>query len=303
MADIAAAPGDRAAHPAIAAAGKTQLCLCQWRQSRLVLDAGGARHRHAGTLALPRHDAEPPIGYAASRRCRRIVIDSHATATRFANNAAAAVDVVYNGIDLAWFQRGQTLPRPALLQPTWRAILTIAPLLPDKNHHLLLDAFDAMAGRHPDLHLVCIGDEIAEYKQHAQELYEHSKDLALDSLVHWLGSVADLRPWLAHASMLVMPSEHEPVGRAAIEAMSMGLPVLAVNAGAAPEVIGSADNALLVEPADPLALAAGIDRILLDQDLRTQYNVNGRIRAREFSLDAHVRKMTAVFDAIVGFGE
>jgi len=72
---------------------------------------------------------------------------------------------------------------------------------------------------------------------------------------------AELEPLYANSSLFVMPSLVEGFGLTALEAMHCGVPVIASNTGALPEVTG--DAALLITPGDPEELAAAL-RGLLD---------------------------------------
>ena len=79
-------------------------------------------------------------------------------------------------------------------------------------------------------------------------------------------SDAELVAAMARADVLVVTSQHEGFGVPVIEAMTMGLPVVAHDGGALPEVVG--DAGLLVDATDPWAVAAGVDRVRRDAGLR-----------------------------------
>lgn len=83
------------------------------------------------------------------------------------------------------------------------------------------------------------------------------------------------------AALLVLPSFDEGFGLPVVEAMSLGVPVVAANRGALPEVLG--DAGLLVDPADAEAMAAAMARVLTDAATAATLAARGRDRARLFS--------------------
>jgi glycosyltransferase involved in cell wall biosynthesis len=82
------------------------------------------------------------------------------------------------------------------------------------------------------------------------------------------------------ADVLVYPSRSEGFGFPPLEAMAAGCPVVASRAGAIPEVCG--DAAILVEPGDPDALAAGVRSVLFDLPKRAELVARGKTRCRAF---------------------
>jgi glycosyltransferase involved in cell wall biosynthesis len=98
--------------------------------------------------------------------------------------------------------------------------------------------------------------------------------------------------------MLVQPSFDEGFGMTVLEAMTVGVPVVAANAGALPEVGG--DAALLVPPTDPSAIAAAMERLLDDEALLMNCVARGLRRSAEYSwartaenaVDAYERALT-----------
>lgn len=92
---------------------------------------------------------------------------------------------------------------------------------------------------------------------------------------------ADRSVLLAGAEALLFPSLAEGFGLPVLEGMAAGVPVLTSNTSSLPEVAGEA--ALLVDPYDEEAMAAGIERLLEDNDLRRQLIAAGRVRAKKFT--------------------
>jgi glycosyltransferase involved in cell wall biosynthesis len=85
----------------------------------------------------------------------------------------------------------------------------------------------------------------------------------------------------AGAAAFVLPSRHEGYGQPCLEAMACGTPVLATTAGALPDTCG--DAALLADPDDHDGLAAGLERLLTDEDLHADLRARGLRRAARFS--------------------
>ena len=81
---------------------------------------------------------------------------------------------------------------------------------------------------------------------------------------------------LRRASILVLPSYHEGVPMAVLEAMSWGIPVVATAVGGIPEIVCEGRDGLLVQPGDPAGLARAINRLLADERLRAALGSAGR---------------------------
>ena len=113
----------------------------------------------------------------------------------------------------------------------------------------------------------------------------------LEGVVRHLGYVdADRRRALFEgARMLVMPSFEEGFGLPVLEAMSLGVPVVASNRGSLPEVLGGAGP--LVDPEDPEALAQAIARMLSDDAYAALCAARGIARARQFDWAVTARRV------------
>jgi glycosyltransferase involved in cell wall biosynthesis len=102
---------------------------------------------------------------------------------------------------------------------------------------------------------------------------------------------------LAAADALAAPSRNEGMGRALVEAMALGLPVVGAAVGGIPAVI-TEDAGRLVPPDDAAALAAALVALGTDAALRAKLGAAARQRAEAFSTAVAERRMLALYDAL-----
>jgi glycosyltransferase involved in cell wall biosynthesis len=97
----------------------------------------------------------------------------------------------------------------------------------------------------------------------------------------------------------VLPSHREALPIALLEAMSVGLPVVATRVGGVPEIIQEGANGLLVPPANPSSLRASLDRLLTDPDLGVRLAQAGRSHVRaHFTLEQTTRRVEQVYEEL-----
>jgi glycosyltransferase involved in cell wall biosynthesis len=127
-----------------------------------------------------------------------------------------------------------------------RFLLFLGRIDPKKGCDLLLGAFAAVAGRHPELHLVIAGPAAWRWREQLQAITDKA---GLGDRVHWPGMLSGAAKWGAFAACdaFVLPSHQENFGIAVAEALACGRPVLISDqVNIAPEI--SADGCGLVEP-------------------------------------------------------
>ncbi len=115
-------------------------------------------------------------------------------------------------------------------------------------------------------------------------LHRFVDEMGLHGAVTFSGALsdADLLAALAGSDVLVVSSQHEGFGVPVIEAMTVGLPVVANTVGALPEVVG--DGGLLVDATDPWALAGAVARVLGDDALRASLAATAARRVADLDL-------------------
>lgn len=151
----------------------------------------------------------------------------------------------------------------------------------------LFDAIDRVARRVPDARFRLAGGlpDNPRAERRWRERFEARAGEAAKARTRFLGWLAAdaLEATWARASLLVAPSWHETFGLAVAEALARGLPVVASDAGALPELVSHGATGLLVPPRDPAALAEALVALLDAPDRRARMAEAARRAARRWS--------------------
>jgi glycosyltransferase involved in cell wall biosynthesis len=162
-----------------------------------------------------------------------------------------------------------------------RHILAVGTAEPRKDLPGLVRAFDELADRHADLALVLAGPP-GWGEEALDAAIARARARARVVRTGWLEPDA-LAALLREASVLAFPSLYEGFGFPPLEAMAVGVPVVATRAGSLPEVLG--DGASMVDVGDHDGLVQALDNVLGDDVLRRRLVIAGAKRAASFTLD------------------
>ena len=190
---------------------------------------------------------------AASGAIRDILVDDGVPASQ--------VTVVHDGIDVGRVQR---LPSLDLHVEYWLphgvpVIVNVGALVGHKGQKHLLDAMPLVMREMADVHLVILGEGELRVP-----LEKQVKELHLERAVRMPGFREDVLLLMKSADLFVMSSVTEGLGSAVLDAMAMGLAVVATRAGGIPEAVVHGETGLLVPPGEPAPLAQAIVRLLKD---------------------------------------
>ncbi len=205
---------------------------------------------------------------------------------------------IHSGIDLIHFRSVQVNPavkRKELgLPPEGPIIGTLGRLVPIKGQEWLLKAAPRVLAEFPQACFVIIGDGPM-----LGELRQLTSQLGIGLRVVFLGAREDVPECLAALDLFVLPSLNEGMGRALLEAMAVGCPVVATCVGGIPDIVADGATGLLVPPRDDRALAEAILTLLRDRSRRAAYgeaarrHVDGR-----FDVKTMVRSIEWLYDEV-----
>lgn len=196
---------------------------------------------------------------------------------------------ISNGIDLARFDPDRPgLPEAAAairdsLQIPREAVLVtmVGRLVREKGYYELLEAFRRSARARPDLHLMIIGPEQDGDRDGVLAAIRAAQsDAVTGSRLRYAGYQTDLPAYLKASDLFVLPSHREGMPRTIIEAMAMGLPVIATEIRGCREEVVPEETGLLVPPRQAGPLAQAIARLASDGPLRRRMGDRAREAAR-----------------------
>ena len=241
-----------------------------------------------------------------AQRVRRYIFISQAIANDFLSSGAkvAAWDVVYNGVDIEEFhpmpQARASVREELGLPPDAQVAVLVGRLVPWKGQEVFLRALERLAGEHPSLRGLIVGnsgESVSDYERHLRAKVDSG---ALRGRVVFADYRADVNRVLAGADTLVHASvEPEPFGRVIVEGMAAGIPVVASAAGAVPELIQDGRTGLLFPPGDGEGLASALERLIGTPDLAARIVRNAlREVASRFTTELYVAGVEAVYEVV-----
>jgi glycosyltransferase involved in cell wall biosynthesis len=207
-----------------------------------------------------------------------------------------------NGVDLSRFDPDRVAPRRKRIREELAVtadsvvVSIIGRLVREKGYFDLVEAFARVARRFPRACLIAVcsvlesaHDDISE---DVKRLISH---LGLTDRVRLLPPESPVEEVLAASDVYVLPSHREGLPRSILEAMAMGLPVVATKIRGSREVVRDGVTGTLVEVGDVAALASAIERLLDDPGLRAMYGDQAKAIAQaEFDESAVIERQRRV---------
>ena len=171
---------------------------------------------------------------------------------------------------------------------------TVANLKPHKGHDQLLSAAVQVRRSIPEARFVLVGQGPLE-----RELRSRAHALGLDDAVLFTGYREDALRIARIFDVFVLPSVHEGLAIALIEAMALGKPAVVTRVGGLPEVVEDGKSGYIVPPNRPDELARRIVTLLQDGVLRESFATAARQRAMGFSVVSAVHRIEDVYEELI----
>lgn len=198
--------------------------------------------------------------------------------------------VISNGLDIFRYNPVSANDEEVIARyklPPGHRILVVGRLAKDKKLDILIRSMREIESRQP-AHLLLVGR--GDNRERLQDLVE---SLALQDRVHFLGFVPeeDLPAIYRHADIFAIASDVEVQSIPTLQAAATGLPIVAVAAGALPELVKDEINGYLVPPGEPAAFAAAFSKLIDKPALAEKFGQAsleiGRQHAEMYTFDAY----------------
>ncbi len=178
------------------------------------------------------------------------------------------------------------------------AVGLVANMRGSKGHRFFLEAARSVLPHRPDVRFVIVGEGVA-----FDDVRRQVGAMGLERAVVMTGFRRDIPEVIAALDVLTLPSiRSEGVSQVILQAMAMGIPVVASTVGGSPEVIDHGHTGLLVPPQDPQALAEAILHVLQDPAHAKAMLQAGQQKVRTlYALDVSMERTTQLYDELLRF--
>jgi glycosyltransferase involved in cell wall biosynthesis len=244
----------------------------------------------------------PPRRWAIAAADHRIAVSEFIRGSLIeAGCRADRTHTILNGID-----RERLVPDPRAasiraefgIAPDAPIVLSVCRLFEAKGALELIEAF--AAADVPVAHLLIAGQDSSPTQHYRRRLEARIAELGLAERVVLAGWRDDVPALMTVADVFAMPSTGEPFGLVYVEAMAMGLPIIALDDGGTPELVVHGAQGLLSRHGDAPALAANLRRLLLNEELRREMGESGRARvAARFTTPRQALDVADVYRLVI----
>jgi glycosyltransferase involved in cell wall biosynthesis len=212
-----------------------------------------------------------------------------------ANTSARRIEVIPNPIPWPLPESEPKIEPETVCKPGRKLLLAAGRLVPQKGFDLLIDAFASLSDRHPDWDLAIVGEG-----KDRQSLESEISAKALSGRVllpGWAGNIPD---WYRRAQLYVLSSRFEGFGNTLAEAMAFGLPAVSFDCDAGPkDIIRDGKDGFLAAKGEIPALAAALDRLMGDEELRERFGCAAKDIRDRFSLQRVAQKWESVLQELL----
>lgn len=265
-----------------------------WHLRELFDDVGGE-------LRFPAIGGRRLVREAVRRLPDRGIAISHTVVDNvLGTNPGDRIAVIPNAVGQAFFE-----PLPA--KPQCRRRLNLpqdVPLVglpgtlrPVKGIPLFIDAAERLHRTEPACHFAITGHGSSEFEA---RMRGQVHDCGLDDRIHFVGTIQQMRDFYGSCDIICTPSRSESFGRTVVEAMALGVPLVATSVGGICETVTPEQTGILVPYGDAEKLAAALRRLLGDADLRQRLRLAGQATARKhYRGDVYQQRIRQAVDKVL----
>jgi glycosyltransferase involved in cell wall biosynthesis len=206
---------------------------------------------------------------------------------------------IRNGVDIAGWSVSQSdrKERREMIGISEKDVLIgcVGRLEEQKGHVYLIDAIAELLPNHPEVKCVILGEGPAH-----EELQQRINTRGIGASMGLLGEQSEITAWLSAFDVFVLPSLWEGIPNALLEAMALGLPVIASDVDGVPETVVHDLSGILVKPGDVKALVQSLQDMIEDASLRERLGREAKNVVNEnFKLPGMIESYEKAYRAVL----
>jgi glycosyltransferase involved in cell wall biosynthesis len=173
-------------------------------------------------------------------------------------------------------------------------VVTVGRIVKDKGYNVMEQAILKLRGE-KNVKFVIVGEG-----SYLEDMKSKLQLMTSGKQVHFLGYRADISNILSGCDLFVLPTLHETLSCALLEASEAGLALVASDTGGVPEIVANGDNGELVKPGSVEDLSETLLKLVGDRDLLKQYGENARVLLEEkFSRKAIENELDKLYSDLI----
>lgn len=195
---------------------------------------------------------------------------------------------IRSGTDINKFSKAESsieLKRKLSIEEEDIVLGTVAAFAGHKDYPNLINAFKLISQQKQNVKLCLIGD--GPLKKNIENMVN---ELKLNEDIIFCGFQEDVGQYLKMFDIFILSSKKEGLGTSLIDALSIGLPIVASESGGIPEIIDNGNNGILVEPKNSKRLAEAIINLIDDKEKRKGLSEKALKSVKQFSIETTVEK-------------
>ncbi len=209
------------------------------------------------------------------------------------------ITVIHSGVELNKFQEYTPSTKAKLkkeigLPENSFVVGTAGRLVPVKGPEYLIETSRTIIPKHPNTYFLFAGDGPLK-----EALHKKAKETGGEKNILFLGWRDDIAHILSIFDIFCLPSLNEGMGRVLVEAMALGIPIVASDVGGIPDLVTHGKNGFLVPPKNPAGLAKHIQILIEDEEKRKKMGEAGKKMAPGFSHDTMVKNIAELYEELL----
>ncbi|MEP7312864.1 MAG: glycosyltransferase family 4 protein [Pseudomonadota bacterium] len=204
----------------------------------------------------------------------------------------AAIDVLYNGIDIRAITDLPSAVRPAEIPAASLLMVWVGRFHPVKGPKRMVGLMPQIRTRVPGLQLAMIGDG-----PEREACIALAKSLQVEACITFLGQRGDVAQILRHADLMAITSRQEGFPFVAVEAAVAGVPVVAFNVGGLGEAVLDQVSGILVPDGEDETFVGAVVRLATDAQFRDRLSAQARHSVERLAMDGHVSSLIRLLEA------
>jgi len=205
---------------------------------------------------------------------------------------------IHSGVELKKFSESGIDPRSVReslgIPHDCLVVGTVGRLIPIKGSNFLIEAAGEVIKEKPGTIFVFLGEGELQ-----KQMEERASQLGIREQVKLLGWRPDVASIMSTFDVFAFPSLNEGMGKALVEAMAMGKPVVASHVSGIRDLVVNGENGFLVPPAQPELLAKRITYLLENPQIRQAFGAAGRKIAGGYSADSMVEEIDRLYQSLL----